>query len=439
MENYENNTYPENAGETPAEEAVAEEETKEVEAEIIDAEIIDAETSAEEAEESADNTEAPDEEEDISLVAEKLSAMRNPLIHPQENTETKGDASSDPDIEEADKPKERIPDECGLFKGFTVKKALVTFAAVVLTVGILAATMAAAIAAAGDKTKRPSDFDLTYDTAALSEMRENAEKDIETVPDDEQTPTVEEKRFKVTLDFYDRDDVELYTTEMTLGDLLEESGIVLAEGEEAAIALDTVLEGATTVSFDKYEYTTASVTESVPYESDKRETDLIPRGTTNYIQYGTNGKVEKTYSVKLKNGEEVARELVNEETIEWPQSEIVEVGVGGSFVGADGKTYSYSYRKTVKATYYYIPDDPYTYLGNHPNSQTLAVDMSVIPLGTWMYVKNSRYDFGLRQAQDIGGAIKGDMIDIWLDGSEAGYSSFTREGVVYDMEVYFID
>lgn len=417
MTNYENDNH------LPEEELTEQAENEAVEEETELSYDADGEVS------ETDENEEYDDGEDISAVAESLAMFRNPHASPDaKKTENEAESGANPDEDDAQ--------NIGvghLFYGFTLKKTVVTVLAALLTLGVMLSSMVTAVAFSGDKTKRPSDCDMTADEEAEEKAREEAAKRAPLVYEDENA------QFKVRLDFFDREDIELYTTKMTLGELLDKSGIELEEGEEPTISLDTILGGDATVAFDKYETVTDVVTETVDYETEARQTDLIWIGTTNYVQYGKEGKAEITYSVKLKNGEEVSREEVGRYTVEWPVKEIYEVGVGGSFTGADGNSYTYSMRKIVKATYYYIPNDPYTYLGNHPDHSTIAVDMNVIPLGTWLYVKNNRYDFGLRQAQDIGGAIKGDMIDIWLDGTEAGYANFHQEGIVYDMEVYYVN
>lgn len=411
LENRKNNTYLENESK---EEAIAQKTAPD--AEIIEVTEIEAE-----------------DEEDISAVAEMITAAHNPYsAEAMRNTgafDVPEEIRDDGDEESEKRPK----DYDGFFEGFTVKKSLATAIIVLAVLAVLLSSMVAAARFADDKTKRLSDYDMV-----LSEEAEAAREKSETrAPDD--TAFAEVEKFKVTLDFYDRDDIELFTDKMVLSDILKNAGVTLEEGEESTLSLDTMIGAETTVQFDKYEYKTEVLSEAIEYESERRESDTIWLDTVNYIQYGVEGKAEITYNIKLKNGEEISREEVSRETVEWPQNEIYEVGVGGTLVGNDGKTYSYSLRKTVKATYYYVPSDPYTYLGNKPDHTTLAVDKNVIPLGTWLYVKNNRYDFGLRQAQDIGGAVVGDMIDIWLDGSEAGYASFVNEGIVYDMDIYYIN
>jgi 3D (Asp-Asp-Asp) domain-containing protein len=59
--------------------------------------------------------------------------------------------------------------------------------------------------------------------------------------------------------------------------------------------------------------------------------------------------------------------------------------------------------------------------GTMAGPDSVAVDPSVIPLGTRIYVQG----VGTRVADDTGGAIIGDHIDIW----EPSYSTCTTWGV----------
>lgn len=80
------------------------------------------------------------------------------------------------------------------------------------------------------------------------------------------------------------------------------------------------------------------------------------------------------------------------------------------------------------------------YFGNSLQVGTIAVDPNRIPLGTTVYVTGYSYD-GLpvggmfATATDVGGAIKGDRIDIYVPGSRAQARTFGLQEVT----VYVID
>lgn len=287
------------------------------------------------------------------------------------------------------------------------------------------------------ETAADTDAESSAETTAEETNFPESETQPETEPETQPQPKPEEKKFSVVLDFYDKDDVEVSTAKMTLAELLAECEITLEEGEVPSISLDSVIAADTTITINKYEYKSETVTEEIPYESTVTETDLIPRGEKNYSQYGENGQANKYYTVEYINGKENSRTLDYEETVKYPVNQVYEEGVGGSFVGSDGVTYTYSYRRVVPATYYNI--EGLTYLGTMADESVIAVDMDNIPLGTRLYVKNDRYDFGVRVASDIGGQVDEWEIDIWLSSSNPYYPSFSREGYIYDMEIYYID
>ena len=65
------------------------------------------------------------------------------------------------------------------------------------------------------------------------------------------------------------------------------------------------------------------------------------------------------------------------------------------------------------------------------DGRTIAVDPSVIPLGTHVYIEG----IGERVAEDTGGAINGNDIDLFVDVS---HDEIMDMGVTYN-EVYIID
>ncbi len=271
------------------------------------------------------------------------------------------------------------------------------------------------------------------DTSADTETETSDTKESETEAETEPPRQL----YTVKLDFYSRQDIDVSTEQITFGELLDKVGCKLAEGEVPSVSLDHMIAADCVITIDKITYGSETVTETIAYESEVINVDTIPRGTTNYIRYGESGTKEKVYTIEYKNGVEQSRSLASENITKWPVNEKYEIGVGGSFVGSDGVTYTYSHRRVVPATYYNL--EGLTYLGTMADESVIAVDKNYIPLGTRLYVKNDKYDFGVRIASDVGSMIKEWEVDIWIDDSNPQLESFASTGYHYDMEIYYID
>lgn len=277
--------------------------------------------------------------------------------------------------------------------------------------------------------------DGTADTSGDT-SKDATEPEVETEPETEPEPEPEPE-FTITLDFYDREDIVTTVPAMTLSELYAAVGYTPRESDRPSVGLDDMIAADAYITIDTVEYKNVSVTEVLPYESDIIELDTIPRGEVNYLSYGENGEIVRTYTVEYINDAEVSRTLAWEETTKAPVNETYELGVGGSFVGEDGVTYTYSYKRTVPSTYYNI--EGLTYLGTMADETVIAVDPEKIPLGTRVYVKNDVYDFGVRIASDVGPKIEEWEVDVWLSPNDPQYASFAQVGYHYDMEIYYID
>ncbi|ANA82238.1 LysM peptidoglycan-binding domain-containing protein [Paenibacillus glucanolyticus] len=120
-----------------------------------------------------------------------------------------------------------------------------------------------------------------------------------------------------------------------------------------------------------------------------------------------------------------------------PESKVVE---------AWGKTFNYSKTLSVKATAYSAAASEngkwgaVDYFGNSLELGTIAVDPKVIPLGTKVLVTGHEHP-GLpkkafvAEARDIGGAIKGNKIDIFIPGSQSSVKQFG----IQDIKLFIIE
>ncbi len=245
-------------------------------------------------------------------------------------------------------------------------------------------------------------------------------------------------KYWIVVDFYDRPYLTVQTVATTLGALLANNGITLEEGERASVDLwNDWLASDQTITVDKYVYTTEDIPQTIAHTREEVGVDTVPRGDVRTLQEGVDGQSVMHYTVAYKNGVEFDRRLDWEEVVTAMVPEKVQVGVGGTLVGKDGVTYSYAYHFTCPATYYSTSE--YTFSGNYVSSRTVAADFNYFALGTKMYVKNNRYDFGYRVVEERGSNFDPWEIAVWMPADDPNAPLMMAEGYVTDMEIYILD
>ncbi|RLD18551.1 MAG: hypothetical protein DRI33_04100 [Caldiserica bacterium] len=136
--------------------------------------------------------------------------------------------------------------------------------------------------------------------------------------------------------------------------------------------------------------------------------------------------LEKEFYTVYFGGEKVADELLSEKVVRPAVSQLYETGQA-SFNGEYLKKY------TMIATAYsprVIETDgnPWvTATGLRSGLGVVAVDPNVIPLGSLLYVKG----YGYAVAGDTGGAIKGDIIDVFFYSTDDALQWGRRAVTVY--------
>ncbi len=217
---------------------------------------------------------------------------------------------------------------------------------------------------------------------------------------------------------------------------LKHEGIELAENDVINISDDTVLYENMVINIGKIEYVEDVRNSIIPYDVKECPIQTIPKGTRQVVQQGANGSIERTYISKYVNGQKIEEVLLSENTVAYPVEEVVNVGVGGTITGKDGKTYNYSYYKTMEATAYtYVPGKTTmtTATGRTLEKGIIAVDPKVIPLHTKLYVTGS-IEYGYGEAEDTGGAIKGNIIDLAFMSYDECIQFGRRKVKVYILE-----
>lgn len=209
------------------------------------------------------------------------------------------------------------------------------------------------------------------------------------------------------------------------------------------------------ISVDSIVQTEQTYTQEIPYETSYCYDPTLPVGEEEVLVSGVAGQLRITANVVYTNSAETNRTVVEEKVIAQPVNEIIAVGTGdeeaenldtntpaigdGIIVTADGEILTYSKKAQFTATAYTKTDagcNDITATGTTVRVGTVAVDPSVIPYGTRMFIvtNDGTYIYGIGTAEDCGGAIQGNRLDLYLD-TDAECWKFG----VKSCTVYFLD
>lgn len=172
--------------------------------------------------------------------------------------------------------------------------------------------------------------------------------------------------------------------------------------------------------------------EKIEKSIEYKETGELASGTERVVQEGSDGIVkvvsEQTYvGGELTNTTEISRETVTD-----PINSIIEKGTA-SMVSTPVGDYKYTKSLSVVATGYTQYDegcDSTTATGAAAVRGVIAVDPSVIPLGTKLYVPG----YGVATAADTGGAIDGNRIDLCYNSVDEAFAWGRRTVTVYILQ-----
>ena len=178
----------------------------------------------------------------------------------------------------------------------------------------------------------------------------------------------------------------------------------------------------------------------------------IPAGSEEVLIPGRDGEILCTAEVTYINGREAGRKVLSQKQTIAPVTEVVAVGTGARIDAVDpqgqpiigdgyiilptGEVLTYTHKDTVRATAYTHTDagcDLITATGSTVHRGTVAVDPRFVPYGTRMFIiaNDGSYVYGVAEAEDCGGAIKRDRMDLYFPTYEECIAFGWRRCTVY--------
>lgn len=203
------------------------------------------------------------------------------------------------------------------------------------------------------------------------------------------------------------------TFKKTVKELLDENNIEYDKDDKIIPSLNSKTKDGMKIKLIKIDVREKKEYDDIPFETNLIEDKSLNKGTTKVEQEGEYGKKENVYNLVYEDGKLVDKKLVSESISKEPVDKIIKKGTKESFTLASRSDNSridgYKYTKVVATAY---SSGTITSTGTVPKWGVIAVDPRVIPYGSKVYIPKFNMIFS---AQDCGGAIKGNRIDIFMN------------------------
>ena len=220
----------------------------------------------------------------------------------------------------------------------------------------------------------------------------------------------------------------------TVADVLENLNIKLNKLDRVSLPLDEIAKEGMEIKIDRVVVENIENKIEIPFETESRENKDMFEGDKNVITKGEVGQKTESLKNTYVNGVLETTEVLKSEITKDPVKEVVEVGTKKVAAAPNGKN---AKRVIVmQATAYDPSAGSKTAMGTRARVGAVAVDPRVIPLGSKLYIESMDgfASYGYATAEDTGGAIKGNRIDLFYN-SNAEANRFGRRNV----KVYVLD
>ena len=258
-----------------------------------------------------------------------------------------------------------------------------------------------------------------------------------------------EKAFQVTL-IDGVNEKKIWSTSTTVADFLKQHEIQMNEFDRVEQKMEAVVIPNDVIQVVRVKKVTDVVEAKINFAVETRKDKGLLKGNEKVVQEGKKGLTKSTFEITTENGKAVSRVLKSEKVVSAPTKKVMAVGTKVVTASVSrGKTSSNkaTSAKTTTASAspapsegkeFYVSATAYTAscngcsgitatgidLRSNPGLKVIAVDPSVIPLGSKVWVEG----YGYAVAGDTGGAIKGMKIDLFMPNKDQAFG-FGRKQV----------
>ena len=244
------------------------------------------------------------------------------------------------------------------------------------------------------------------------------------------------RKFPVTV-VADGRSVVVRTYGASVGALLEQAGVEIREGDAANLPFDAQLTDEAEIRLTRMRRETEVVETSLPFQVQRVASTAVPEGTFSERTAGEDGVLRTIRENRYLGDTLVESVVLSEEVVKEPVTAVVAYGVGGTVATSRSAATRYSYVLDMTATAYTYGESGHwgdvTASGKAVQVGYVAVDPRVIPLGSRLYITypDGSECYGFAVAEDTGGAIKGNRIDLFFETYDEAISFGRRKVTVY--------
>lgn len=289
---------------------------------------------------------------------------------------------------------------------------------------------------------RDGDRTITYTTFASDPARvldkaglKLGEQDSYTTEPMENGETIHVQRVRsITIRYHGQTTVVTSPGE-TAGELLLRLGLAVTGEDVVSHGMEEELPDGTVLQVDRVVTRPETFTTTMDHPVFRCADATLPEGMEEVLTQGVDGELLCTADVTYVNGIETDRTIHTQTVTKAPVTEIIGVGtgekvrdagdeespvIGDGFIRLPtGEVLTYSGTDIIRATAYTHSDagcDLITSTGTTVHRGTVAVDPRYIPYGTRMFIvsNDGEYILGICAAEDCGGDIKGDRMDVYF-------------------------
>ena len=253
----------------------------------------------------------------------------------------------------------------------------------------------------------------------------------------------------------------------TVESLLNRMNVILTKEDVVSVPLNTATYDAMVLTISRSVQMEETYTTLIPHTTVYCYDASLDEGEQKVLTPGVDGQLLCTATVYYVDGKEVNRVVNSQVVTRQPVDEVVAIGTyieqeepipmptdppetqpaptepvkpdlpvigNGIITTPEGEVLTYTQKLDCIATAYSCNGQPgITYSGTPARIGAIAVDPTVIPLGTRMYVvtNDGEYIYGICTAEDIGGSIKGNKVDLYFNTFDECWIFGVRDCTVY--------